>query len=259
MTRAVATGALAAIARSSRRLTRASMFVFDAATYVNTRLRPLDDCAPTSLRRQGYLGFMAENMCAMHGIEVRLRGAVPRGPAILVANHISYLDPLAIMSVVPTLAIAKHEVASWPVLGELARGLDLLLVDRADPHSGARVLLRARTLLDRGASILVFPEGTTTNGGDVLPFKRGMFGLACRFGLPVVPIALDYLDDRVAWVGDASFLPHYLKTSGHPLVGARLEFGEPMFAEPRECAEQFAARVRECLRSRLRRDPAHAA
>jgi 1-acyl-sn-glycerol-3-phosphate acyltransferase len=250
---------VSAIARASRRSIRAGMFVFDASVDVKTRLRPLHDCAHTSLRRQGYLAFLAETMCAMHGIEVRPRGALPRGPAVLVANHISYLDPLAIMSVVPSLGIAKHEVARWPLLGELARGLDMLLVDRADPHSGARVLLRARTLLARGASILVFPEGTTTPGHDVLPFKRGMFGLARRLALPVVPIALDYLDDRVAWVGDSSFLPHYLKTSGYPRVIARLEFGEPMFAAPREGAEQFAARVRERLRSRLRRDPAHAA
>jgi 1-acyl-sn-glycerol-3-phosphate acyltransferase len=247
------------IGRASRRFTRASMFVLDASVHVKTRLRPLDDCARTSLRRQDYLAFLAENMCAMHGLTVGHCGTPPRGPAILVANHVSYLDPIAIMSVVPSLAIAKHEVASWPVLGELARGLDLLLVDRADPHSGARALLRARTLLARGASILVFPEGTTTLGDDVLPFKRGMFGLARRLALPVVPVALDYLDEGMAWVGDASFLPHYFKTSSHPQVGVRLEFGEPMFAEPRERAEQFAARVRECLRSRLRRDHVHAA
>lgn len=251
-------GLLAAIGRSSRRSIRASMFVLDAANQVKTRLQPLDDCAPTSLQRQRYLAFMAETMCAMHGIEVHLRGDLPRGPAILVANHISYLDPLAIMSVVPSLGIAKHEVASWPVLGELARGLDLLLVDRADPHSGARVLLRARTLLDRGASILVFPEGTTTFGGDVLPFKRGMFGLARRLGLPVVPIAIDYFDDRVAWVGASLFLPHYLELSSHPRVGAQLEFGEPMFADSNEPAEQFAARVCEHLRSRLTSRPLRA-
>jgi 1-acyl-sn-glycerol-3-phosphate acyltransferase len=240
-------------ARSSVRLTRASLFVFDAATHVKTRLRPLHDCAPTSLRRQNYLAFLAENLCAMHGIEVRAGGDVPRSPAILVANHVSYLDPLAIMSVIPSVAIAKHEVASWPVLGELARGLDLLLVDRADPYSGARVLLRARTLLERGASILVFPEGTTTTGADVLPFKRGMFGLARALGVPVIPIALDYHEARVAWVGDSLFLPHYLEISGYPRVGARLEFGDPMYAEPSERAEQFAARVRDHLRSLLLR------
>ncbi|MFV8750213.1 lysophospholipid acyltransferase family protein [Nannocystaceae bacterium ST9] len=249
----------AGLGRSSRRLTRASMFVFDAAAHVKARLRPLADSAPSSLRRQGYLAFMAENMCAMHGIEVQLGGRVPRTPAILVANHISYLDPLVIMSAVPTLAIAKHEVARWPVLGELCRGLDMLLVDRSSPHSGARVLLRARTLLERGASILVFPEGTTTRGDDVLPFKRGVFGLARRLGLPVVPIALDYLDEDVAWVDDMLLLPHYFKTSGQPRVGARLEFGAPMFAEPSERAEQFAARVRDRLCSQLRRDHAHAA
>ncbi len=255
---------LAAFGRSSRRLTRASLFVFDAVNHVETRLRPLADCARTSLRRQDYLAFLAKTMCGLHGVEVRVRGnvSVPRGPAILVANHLSYLDPLAIMSVVPTLAIAKHEVSSWPILGDLCRGLDMLLVDRSNPHSGARVLLRARTLLERGASVLVFPEGTTTQGDDVLPFKRGMFGLARRLQLPVVPIALDYLDERVAWVGDSTFLPHYLAITGHARVDAELEFGAPMFADSNECADQFAARVRDRLRSQLpqlRRDLVHAA
>jgi 1-acyl-sn-glycerol-3-phosphate acyltransferase len=197
-------------------------------------------------------------MCSLHGVRIAVAGEVPRvGPAILVANHVSYLDPLLIMSVIPTLAIAKHEVGAWPILGEFARGLDLLLVDRSRAHSGARVLLRAKTLLERGVSILVFPEGTTTCGEQVLPFKRGMFGLAARLGLPVIPIALRYADTRMAWVGDASFLPHYLATTTRDRLDAELEFGAPMHAQRGEAAEQFAARVREAMHRRLCRPLRH--
>lgn len=245
----------AAIGRSSRRLTRAGVFVYGACKHVETRLRPLADAPATSLRRQSYLAHMAATMCSLHGVTIELRGRIPRDPAILVANHVSYLDPLVIMSVVPSLAIAKHEVGAWPILGELARGLDLLLVDRARAHSGARVLLRAKTLVERGASLLVFPEGTTTAGDQVLPFKRGIFGLAQRLGLPVVPIALEYGDARMAWVGDASFLPHYLATSTRARLDARLEFGPPMRGEPNEPPERFAARVRDHLHERIRPRP----
>lgn len=242
----------AALGRSSRRLARAGVFVYGACRHVDARLRPLADVPATSLRRRDYLAHVAATMCSLHGVRISVAGELPRvGPAIMVANHVSYLDPLLVMSVVPTLAIAKHEVGAWPILGEFARGLDLLLVDRARAHSGARVLLRAKTLLERGVSILVFPEGTTTCGEQVLPFKRGMFGLAARLGLPVVPIALRYADTRMAWVGDASFLPHYLATTTRERLEAQLEFGAPMHAHRGEAAEQFAARVREAMCRRL--------
>lgn len=242
----------AALGRSSRRLARAGVFVAGACRHVDTRLRPLADEPATSLRRQGYLAHVAATMCSLHGVRIAIAGEVPRGgPVVLVANHVSYLDPLLIMSVIPTLAIAKHEVGAWPILGEFARGLDLLLVDRSRAHSGARVLLRAKTLLERGVSVLVFPEGTTSCGAQLLPFKRGMFGLAARLGLPVVPIALRYPDTRMAWVGDASFLPHYLATTTRERLDAELEFAAPMHAEHGEAAEHFAARVHATLHERL--------
>lgn len=245
---------LAALSRTGRRTSKTALFLLDAAAHIEGRLLPLPDERETTLRRQGYAAFMAGNVCGLNGFEVQVRGPLPRAPSILVCNHVGWQDPILIFSVVPALAVAKHEVGGWPLVGAIARGLDILLVDRQSPHSGARVLLRAKTLLERGASVLTFPEGTTTTGVDVLPFRRGMFGLACLFGVPIVPIALRYLDADAAWVGDASFFPHFVKTVARARTVAQLEFGAPIHARPGERAEALAERSRAVVRSMLR-DP----
>jgi lyso-ornithine lipid O-acyltransferase len=242
----------AALSRSGRRTGKTALFLADAATHIKTRLLPLPDTAPTTLRRQGYAAFMAGNVCALNGFELRVSGELPERPAILVCNHVGWQDPILILNVVPALGVAKHEVRAWPLVGEIARGLDFMFVDRGRPHSGARVLLRAKTLLERGASILTFPEGTTSPGDDVLPFHRGMFGLARLLDLPIVPIALRYADADMAWVGDASFFPHFFKTIARRRTLADLEFGAPISPRADEPAEALAARTREIVRSMLR-------
>src|SRR6185436_14021215 len=95
-----------------------------------------------------------------------------------VANHLSYLDPIVIGAQIPVAPIAKGEVASWPLIGSVASSLNGIFVDRSSVMSRARALRRAHALLRAGVSILNFPEGTTTDGSRLLPFHRGIFGLA---------------------------------------------------------------------------------
>jgi 1-acyl-sn-glycerol-3-phosphate acyltransferase len=242
------------LARTSRRTSKTALFLFGAAAHIERQLLPLPDGRETTLRRQGYAAFMAGNVCGLNGFEVRVRGELPRSPAILVCNHVGWQDPILIFSVVPSLAVAKHEVGGWPLIGEIAKGLDVMLVERGSAHSGARVLLRAKTLLERGASVLTFPEGTTTIGDDVLPFRRGMFGLARTLGVPIVPIALRYVGASSAWVGDAAFFPHFIKTVARSRTIARLDFGAPIHAQPGERAEALAERSRTAVRAMLRGD-----
>jgi 1-acyl-sn-glycerol-3-phosphate acyltransferase len=239
------------LTRASRRTRRTALLLAGAAAHIETKLARLPDTASATLRRQNYAHFVAGNVCAVNGFDVRVRGPLPSGPSILVCNHIGWQDPLLISSIVPSLAVAKIEVAAWPLIGELARAIGYMFVDRQSAHSGARVLLRAKTLLERGASILTFPEGTTTIGDDVLPLRRGMFGLARLTGIPITPIALTYVDVDAPWVGDETFFPSFYRTVARPRTISYLDFGAPILARTDESAEEMAERVRTAIRSML--------
>jgi 1-acyl-sn-glycerol-3-phosphate acyltransferase len=78
--------------------------------------------------------------------------------------------------------------------------------------------------------VLNFPEGTTTDGRALLPFRRGVFGAARLAKVPIVPVAIDYESPSLAWVGDEDFLPHYLRTAARPRTAVRVAFGSPMQA-----------------------------
>jgi 1-acyl-sn-glycerol-3-phosphate acyltransferase len=186
----------------------------------------------------------ARTILHVHGVDVRSTGPQPHGPAVIIANHLSYLDPLVVCSVLPCIAIAKGETRAWPLIGRGLAALGVIFVQRGDPHSGAVALHRAWRALDAGATVLNFPEGTTTDGGGLAPFKRGIFGLSTLARAPIVPARIVYDDDRVPWFGGQTFAPHYWRLAGAARVGAIVRFGEPMRARPGEDAAAFARRTR---------------
>jgi 1-acyl-sn-glycerol-3-phosphate acyltransferase len=179
-----------------------------------------------SLRARAFaLSRLFAEVSALHGMRIVASGPVPCGPVVLVANHVGYLDPLALGGLVPCLPIAKRELGAWPLIGKVARRHGAMLVERSDVMSGVRTLLAARRALAGGVSVLNFPEGTTTTGASVLRFKRGIFGLARLSGVPIVPVAVVYDDESMAWTGDALFLPHYVRAAGRDGIVVRLRFG----------------------------------
>jgi lyso-ornithine lipid O-acyltransferase len=186
-------------------------------------------------------------------LAVRVRGEVPKEPCVIAANHLSYLDPLAIGQVVPLSAVAKSEVTQWPAIGETLDELGIIFVERGNAISGAVALRKAMRTLHAGVSVLVFPEGTTTIGDDVLCFARGAFGVARLLGVPVVPVTLRYDLRDACWVGDTSLVAHVVKLHRHDHIRVELTFGsaiEPMaFAD----ASSLASATRERIRSNVRR------
>lgn len=194
----------------------------------------------------------ARRIGARIGLDTRIVGTAPTRPSVLVANHLSYLDPIAIAQAMPITAIAKSEVHGWPAIGRALADLGVLFVRRGDPANSAVALRRAMRLLDAGVSVLVFPEGTTTWGDDVLPFQRGAFGLAALKNVPVVPIALRYSSRDLCWVGNTSFVPHFLALHRYPRVMAHLHFGRALdplaYASAEEIAEAARLRIRGLLR-----------
>ena len=239
-----------ALGRSGRRLTLTGLMTLESLRHVRESFAPTAGASERA--RVEYLSWFAENFCALHGIHLRLRGRLPASPSVLVANHVSYVDPLVISSLLPCTAIAKRELGSWPIVGEVLCSAGILMLQRNDSYSGARVLRAAMCRLEAGISVLAFPEGTTTAGLDVLPLQRGMFGVARRLALPIVPIAISYDDPTTAWVGDQTFLPHYVRTTTRRRIRATVSFGEPVSPGGRSSPEDLAERVRRDIRTLLR-------
>jgi 1-acyl-sn-glycerol-3-phosphate acyltransferase len=191
--------------------------------------------------------------CEFHGFEAHASGILPEAPAIYVANHRSYVDALVLASLFPSMPLAKGEVASWPIIGTSARSLGVVFVRRGDAHSGACALRQAWRGLDAGVSVLGFPEGTTSSSNDLLPFRRGLFGLARLAGAPVVPVSISYAEAGVDWVGDEWFLPHYFRTAMRKRTTALVRFGQALSpyaaGSPEDLAHLTRVRIRSLLRS----------
>ena len=174
------------------------------------------------------LGELCAMVCDLHQIQVEVHGALPAAPSIVVANHLGYIDPIVLCSLLPLSPIAKSEISDWALVGVPLERLNVSFVRRGDAHSGARVLLRSLRALQAGVSVLNFPEGTTSRGG-LLPFHLGAFWLSRRTGVPIIPVAMDFEDMGLCWVDREGFLPHYAKvwwTGGPRRV--RVSVGQPL-------------------------------
>lgn len=143
------------------------------------------------------------------GLRVRTEGVPVRGAVLIVANHISWLDILALGGEVPCRFIAKSEIARWPLVGWLAALGKAVFVAR-DRRSAARAQADAvTTALQEPHPVVLFAEGGTGDGVTVTPFRASLFASAVEAGAAVQPVAIDYGPDRVrlAWPSGQSFGP----------------------------------------------------
>ncbi len=126
---------------------------------------------------------------------VRAESLDPTKPYVFMANHRSHFDVLAVMQALPEFQlrwVAKKELTDVPIFGWALRHTDHIIIDRSDRAQAVASLRAARTQMERGVSVIIFPEGTRSEPGDatMLPFKKGGFMLALETGFPIVPIAV---------------------------------------------------------------------
>jgi lyso-ornithine lipid O-acyltransferase len=142
-----------------------------------------------------------------------------RGGHFIVCNHLGYLDGIVLGSLFPVIFVTKREVKRWPVIGQLLTVLGVIFVDRENKNDIQRVVDTISKMLTHEANVLVFPEGTSSNGEKLLPFQSSFFAAPLIARAAVVPITLTYRSidqqavsaanrDRVCWYGDMSFAPH---------------------------------------------------
>lgn len=126
------------------------------------------------------------------GVTLRAKGGVPAG--LIVANHVSFLDIYAINAVAPAAFVSKDEVLSWPVIGWLSRHSETIFLERGSRSAAQRTREHLAEKLKEGTLVSLFPEGTTSDGTQVLPFHAALLQSAIDVAAPVTPVALRYLD-----------------------------------------------------------------
>jgi 1-acyl-sn-glycerol-3-phosphate acyltransferase len=146
------------------------------------------------------------------GITVHTSGSVRAGPVLVVANHISWLDIMAIMTAHPVRFVSKADVKHWPVLGWIVACGGTLFIEREKKRDALRVIHHIAEALKAGDAVAIFPEGTTADGHALLPFHANLLQAAIATETPVQPIALRYSDATApisaaaAYVGDTTLL-----------------------------------------------------
>ncbi|NYF79469.1 lysophospholipid acyltransferase family protein [Granulicella arctica] len=175
------------------------------------------------------------------GIEYSVGGNLPLSGAV-VSNHLSYLDILLYSAIAPFVMVAKRQVRSWPLLGWLTAQAGTVYVERSEDVIGrkrqthAEVNAQMAAAYASGLPVLFFPEGTTTDGMQVLPFRRGLFHSVLNDEVPLRVATLRFelgegngaatVGEDVCFVGDALFGPHIFRFLGLRGVTAKVRFGE---------------------------------
>ncbi|MFA6164659.1 MAG: lysophospholipid acyltransferase family protein [Methylobacter sp.] len=154
-------------------------------------------------------------------------GELPEQGAILVSNHISWLDIIVIGQYLPACFVAKSDISSWPVIGYLARQAGTIFIRRGDKQHIRTTAEKMVWLLKQSSNIIAFPEGTTTKGDEVLQFHASLFQPALLTRSTIQPVALQYqgaAKEHAPFVGDDDFVPHIIKMLTLDKIEVRLSF-----------------------------------
>lgn len=219
--------------------------------------------------RRAVLRLTARQLLAVLGIRVTLHtlpgfvSSSDRRACLMVSNHQSYLDVAVIAAHFPARFVAKREVATWPLIGLIARLCETIFITRSGWRAGARCAQTVARTLSAGQSVQVFPEGTTTDGSLVLPFKPLLLHAALRARVPVLPLTINYvaangqpLDattrDLCCWHGEMEFLGHFWQLLAVRGLDVHLEAHSMIEPENDLTAQELAHRARAQVVSRFK-------
>lgn len=215
-------------------------------------------------------------LCALVGVRIREVGhRAPDAPALILANHVSWLDICVISALGPVVFVAKSEVARWPVFGFLSKLQRTIFIDRQARHRTGAATKEIGERLLTGDAVVLFAEGTSSDGIRILPFRSALIGAVHHAlgqskqhdAITVQPMSLGYvrwsglpvgraLRERVAWYGDADLLPHFFGVLATGAIDVTVSWGEPiaydMNADRKQIARRAEAEVRRMTSAALR-------
>jgi lyso-ornithine lipid O-acyltransferase len=181
-------------------------------------------------------------------IPITISGSPPAA-GLIVSNHLSYLDILVFSATAPAVFVSKSEVRNWPLFGMLTTMAGTVYIDRRRKSDTRNANEGIRRALEQGLRVIIFPEGTSSDGKDVLPFYPSLFEPAVESGTPITAAHIGYKLERgsvghdVAYWGTMTFFPHLLKLLSRKGLSAELRFqAQPCYFADRK---QAAIKMRE--------------
>ena len=195
----------------------------------------------------------ANRVLGILGARIVVEGDPPKAPFLMVTNHLSYIDVIALAAVVDTAFISKSEVASWPFIGRISRLGDTIFIDRSLRRDVVRVAQLIHQRYDDGWGMTFFPEGTSSPGAELLPFRASLLAPAARERIPVHVASLSYktlaLDPpahlAICWWGGMLFSSHVLKLLRLQGFEIKITFGSRpvVTGDRKQMAEQLRTEI----------------
>ncbi|WNV05809.1 lysophospholipid acyltransferase family protein [Candidatus Methylospira mobilis] len=206
----------------------------------------------SALLAQQICSCWRKTACRILNIHTHITGAPCSTAGLVVANHISWLDIIAIGAQQPMIFIAKQEVSEWPVMGFLAANIGTLFVSRGDGAETRRTAEKMIWELRAGKRLMLFPEGTTTRGDQVLRFHPRLFHPAQQAQVLVQAVSVHYsgaAKEVAPFVGDDAFVPHLLKVIQLRRIDLHLHYCTPLSSvqERNRLAQSARAQIIDAL------------
>ncbi len=193
------------------------------------------------VQAKGVIPFYHRGLCFFMGVKVECIGKPTQHiPTLFISNHVSYLDIPVLGSLINGFFVAKSEIAHWPVINRLAKIQNTIFIERRASKAKSQIAILRETL-KRGNCLILFPEGTSTNGAQVLPLKSSLFAAVETDDVDILiqPVSVVYsqykgegmnqvVRDNFAWYADMPFGPHIFNMLGLGRVTAVVTFSEPI-------------------------------
>jgi lyso-ornithine lipid O-acyltransferase len=205
---------------------------------------------PNTDVRALWLQHMCRRTLRVFGFALNVSGVIP-GRGLLVSNHLSYVDIIVLGACAPVVFVAKREVRRWPVFGWFARLAGTVFVDRESRTGVGRTAGEIEASLESGALVVLFPEGTSSDGKSILPFKSSLLEPAARLKHPLATALIQYelpggdVGEEVCYWKDMTLVPHLINLLSKRGLRASIRFTQTSAgsSDRKQIARQLHAEI----------------